>query len=76
MIRALEHVSDIELPAGTASDLLPFSDRGQIETYARDAASSLVRAGVIQGSGGKLNPRGNITRAEMAVILHRLLTLR
>jgi hypothetical protein len=76
VIRALEHVSDIELPAGTASDLLPFSDRGQIETYARDAASSLVRAGVIQGSGGKLNPRGNITRAEMAVILHRLLTLR
>ena len=38
--------------------------------------ASLVQAGVIQGdNNGRLNPKGSLTRAEMAVILHRVLTL-
>ena len=38
--------------------------------------AALVKAGVIQGDdSGRLNPTGSLTRAEMAVILHRVLTL-
>jgi hypothetical protein len=33
-----------------------------------------VRAGIIRGSDGKLNPLGKVTRAEMATIVHRILT--
>jgi len=33
-----------------------------------------VKTGVVVGSGGKLNPKAAISRAEMAVTLHRVLT--
>lgn len=37
---------------------------------------AMAQAGVIQGNEqGKLNPTGTLNRAEMAVILHRALTL-
>ena len=48
-----------------------FSDAGQVSGYAREAVGALVRAGVVSGSGGRLNPRSNVTRAEMAVMLYR-----
>lgn len=73
--RAIKCASNITLKAGSSSDLAAFSDRDQIDGYATDAAALLVRAGVIQGTAGKLNPKGYITRAEMAVILHRIMTL-
>ena len=40
------------------------------------AMAAMAQAGVIQGNEqGKLNPTGTLNRAEMAVILHRALTL-
>jgi hypothetical protein len=58
------------------SVLSAFSDADQVYPYARDAVSAMVQLGVVQGySSGKLAPRNSITRAEMAVILHRVLTL-
>ena len=43
---------------------------------ARTAMAAMAQAGVIQGNEqGKLNPTGTLNRAEMAVILHRALTL-
>ena len=53
------------------SSLSGFSDAGQVADYARDSVSALVTAGVIGGSDGRLNPRANVTRAEMAVMLYR-----
>jgi hypothetical protein len=35
----------------------------------------MVQLGVVQGSSGQLSPRNSITRAAMAAILHRILTL-
>ena len=61
---------------GSESDLTAFSDAAQVSAYARSAVAALVRLGVVQGDeAGRLNPGSNITRAEMAVILHRVLTL-
>lgn len=63
------------LSNGTSSNLTSFSDRGSISSYATTAVATLVKAGVVEGNAGKINPLGNITRAEMSVILYRVLNL-
>ena len=72
--RALE-VSGITVAAGSSSDLAGFNDKDVISDYAIDAVRSLVKAKIITGSGLYINPREAITRAEMAVILDRVLKL-
>ncbi|MFD0673976.1 endo-1,4-beta-xylanase [Cohnella sp. GCM10027633] len=58
-------------PTGTGS-LESFDDASLVAAYARDSAAALATAGIVTGSGGKLDPLGSLTRAEAAVILHRL----
>lgn len=55
----------------TAGSIAEFSDANIVSGYARDSIGSLVAANVISGTNGKLNPRQNVTRAEMAVMLYR-----
>ncbi len=58
------------------SYLSRFSDGASTSSYAQSSVAALVQAGVIQGdTSNRLNPKGSLTRAEMAVILHRVLTL-
>ena len=51
-----------------------FSDYSSVSSYARAAIKDLIGHGVVIGTNGKIQPKSNITRAEMAVILHRVLT--
>jgi hypothetical protein len=74
IVRALE-IADIDLEKGDINDLIPFKDKNNISDYARDAFETLVQAGIIEGSGKYLNPNSSVSRAEMAVILYRILTL-
>lgn len=46
-----------------------FEDWEQVSDYAVPAASELITRGIVNGSAGRLNPKANITRAEMAKIL-------
>lgn len=46
-----------------------FSDGASVAVWAAEAAATLVDMGVVQGSGGALNPTGGLTRAEMAKML-------
>ncbi|MEK0313696.1 S-layer homology domain-containing protein [Cohnella sp. 56] len=63
-----------ELPsAKTDATLTAYSDAGDISGYARDASKSFVESGVITGSGGKLDPSGAATRAQVAQVLFNLL---
>ena len=57
---------------GSAEDLEQFSDRGLVASYAVDSVASVVKEGLIIGSGDKINPLGNTTRAESAVFLYRI----
>ncbi|MEA4894600.1 MAG: S-layer homology domain-containing protein [Oscillospiraceae bacterium] len=50
-----------------------FEDAGQISDYAETAMYALVGAGIISGNGGKLNPIGTTSRAEMAQVLYNLM---
>lgn len=51
-----------------------FKDYSQVGTWATTAITDLVSHGVIQGTNDRINPTSNITRAEMACILHRVIT--
>lgn len=62
--------------AGTRSELSAYSDRSAVSDYAVGDLAAMVRLGVFQGgSNGKLNPQSPLTRAQMAVILCRAITL-
>lgn len=52
-----------------------FADKGDISDYAGTAMASMVKAGIIQGSNGNVNPKGSATRAEVAVMCARLCEL-
>ncbi len=68
-------VSDVSLTSGKESDLTAFSDKSSLSAYAVTSAATLIRAKVIEGSNAKLNPLGYLTRAQMAVIVYRVLDL-
>jgi hypothetical protein len=61
------------LPAASAADLSGYSDADSVSSYAAEGVAALVNAGILQGSGGALYPKRMISRAEMAVILYRVL---
>lgn len=48
-----------------------FSDAASVCTYAVNAMQWAVANGIVNGSNGKLNPKNNATRAEVAAILMR-----
>ena len=56
-----------------ASESPEFSDTAEVADYAKDAVQMLTASGIIAGSNGKINPKGKTTRAEVAVILDRIL---
>lgn len=49
-----------------------FSDRNAISSWAVEHAATLVAYQIVGGSGGAINPKGNLTRAEMAVLLYKI----
>ena len=57
------------------TSLYAFADKGDISDYAKTAMASMVKAGIIQGSNGNVNPKGFATRAEVAVMCARLVEL-
>ena len=53
-----------------------FVDDAEIEPYALEAVAAIASVGIISGKdGNRLDPKGNATRAEVATMLHRLVTI-
>jgi hypothetical protein len=75
IVKRVLDLKGIPIISGTAASLARFSDAAKVSDYAIPAVSSLVKAGIINGSGGMLRPKDMISRAEMAVIFYRVLTL-
>lgn len=59
--------------AGANDNLDGFKDAKNISSWARNAAQWNVGSGLIQGSNGQINANENISRAESATIILRLL---
>ncbi len=56
----------------TASELGKFADAASVSTWARDNVASMISSGYVGGANGKINPKANITRAEFAAIMDRV----
>ena len=79
LYNALETIG--QLPAAGDGTVVPsgktlsdFTDAGQVDSWAQDAMTLLVRTGAVSGISGKLTPTGTTTRAEMAQVLYSLLS--
>ncbi|WP_339312777.1 S-layer homology domain-containing protein [Paenibacillus sp. FSL M7-0896] len=58
----------------TAGVLAAFTDAGRVGAWAKDSLALAASAGLITGrSGNKLEAKANVTRAEVAVLIQRLL---
>jgi beta-glucosidase len=73
--RALKISGKITAYAGS-DILLKYKDASSFSSYSLDGAATLVSKGIITGSENKLNPKGNATRAETAVIIYRVFNLK
>lgn len=62
-----------EIDATKRDDLKSFPDAGSVSAYAKDAIAWTVAEGIINGNGGRLDPLGNATRAQVATILMRFI---
>ena len=69
--RALEKHKGLNA-TGDKTLLDRFIDKGEIAEYASESLTTLVKEGIISGSGNKLNPLQQTTRAEAAVFLFRI----
>lgn len=58
-------------PGASTSALRGFSDAGQVSDWAGTAMAWAVNEGLFTGSGGKLLPRSNTTRAQAVTLLSR-----
>ncbi|REJ15553.1 MAG: hypothetical protein C6W59_08660 [Paenibacillaceae bacterium] len=63
------------LPGGsdTGKTLSRFADSGEVAAWARGSFAAAVEHRLVQGNEGLLNPNGELTRAEAAALVQRLL---
>ncbi len=62
---------DSSLPEGASAEQYP--DYDTIAPYAQDAVSALIGAGLVNGKSGRIAPTDYTTRAEVAVLIKRIL---
>jgi len=54
--------------------LAPYGDTNSISVWAREDVALMIAAGIVQGNGPELlNPKANMTRAEVTALVARLL---
>jgi hypothetical protein len=64
-----------QLPQGDSGKALSdFTDAGQVDSWAKEAMTLLVKTATAGGNAGKLTPLSPATRAEMAQVLYSLLS--
>lgn len=58
-------------PSGTMP--VGFTDLDEISIWAKGEVFALINAGYVKGSNGLINPKGSITRAEFAQLMHNMI---
>ena len=49
-----------------------FADAGKVSSWAKAGMTAMVEKGIINGMDGKLQPQGNVTRAQVAKMLYMM----
>jgi beta-glucosidase len=57
---------------GTAADLHGFADAASVADYAADSIATLYKSKLLEGDGSRILPLSPATRAETAVLMHRI----
>ena len=70
--RVLEY-KGIKLDLEPLTNTSQFKDSDKVANYAEKYIAALTKSGVVQGDRGYLNPQKNITRAEIAVMIEKVL---
>ena len=74
MVQRALNLAGISVPDSGAA-LESYGDSGQVKGYAQGAVGGLARMGIFPvDSSGNLAPRESLTRADMALLLHRAMT--
>ena len=74
MVQRTLQAANMPAENGTAQQLNAFADGGQVSGYAQGAVSGLVQMGLFPTIGNRIAPQEALTRADMAVLLHRTMT--
>lgn len=74
-VMLMRYIDTLQLEYVLTQEYCVFSDEGEIADYAKNAVQILYKLGVIQGVGGDtISPKSGATRAEVATMLHRIVT--
>ncbi len=61
------------ISVSSESDALDqFADAGKVSSWAKAGMTAMVEKGIINGMDGKLQPQGNVTRAQVAKMLYMM----
>lgn len=72
LVRPDESVSEVQINQALSG----FNDADEVSFWAREVVARMVRAGIVEGEDGLLlNPQENMTRAETAALMQRLLKM-
>lgn len=70
IFQAIANILDLDKDAAKNVDLSKYKDAKDVAGWATPATKAVIKAGIIEGdSNGKLNPKSNVTRAELAKII-------
>ena len=64
--------ADYNVDKSELSILDKFADSSEISEYAKEALSAMVGAKIVNGTGNKIEPKNNTTRAQAAVIIYNI----
>lgn len=74
--QAVASILHLDKDAASGVDLGRFKDGSKVANWAVPATKACIKAGLVEGSGGMLNPTNSITRAEIAKILSKISTIK
>lgn len=73
---AIASVLKLDINAAASYNLSSFKDASTVASWALPYTKACVKAGIVSGSNGMLNPTANISRAEIATIVSQVTTIR
>lgn len=75
MVQRAMRISGYSAGDGPSYVLSSYSDSGSVSSYAQGAMAYVVQQGLLPTTGNRLAPRDALSRVDMAVLLHRAMTM-
>jgi hypothetical protein len=72
-VRAMIYAGKLSADEITSKIDGKFADKKKVSSYAVLSVATLIKTGIIMGSGNKINPLSNVTKAQAAVTVYRMM---